>query len=273
MLNSSTRIALPAFPPKELEKLIVALCAKDGTKWLPKDKPGTFLYLRPAMIANGATLGVQKPSEAMLFILLACFPNFESKLMPEPSLSNGNSETEQKKPGMKLLASQSDSIRAWPGGFGHAKVGANYGPTLVAQGEARARGYDQVLWLFSEKCFVTEAGASNFFIVWKPRNSTSGKLQLVTAPLDDKMILDGVTRRSILDMAANWITRDLEVVERRFTMDEVADAVEEGRVVEAFVVGTAVSFSSSKLFLPHVIPYPLISLTLFLLRLYPSQCS
>jgi branched-chain amino acid aminotransferase len=94
--------------------------------------------------------------------------------------------------GMKLLAS-TDGVRAWPGGFGFAKVGANYGPTLMANSEARARGYDQVLWLLNG--VVTEAGASNFFIVWKTKE---GKQQLVTAPLDDKIILDGVTRRSIL---------------------------------------------------------------------------
>lgn len=44
--------------------------------------------------------------------------------------------------GMKLLASQ-NGVRAWPGGFGFAKVGANYGPSLMANGEARARGYNR----------------------------------------------------------------------------------------------------------------------------------
>jgi len=39
---------------------------------------------------------------------------------------------------MKLLASSEDSIRAWPGGFGYAKLGANYGPSLMAQKEAQS---------------------------------------------------------------------------------------------------------------------------------------
>lgn len=94
--------------------------------------------------------------------------------------------------GMKLLASQ-EGVRAWPGGFGFAKVGANYGPTLMANSEARARGYDQVLWLLDG--MVTEAGASNFMVVWETKE---GKKQLITAPLKDKIILDGVTRRSVL---------------------------------------------------------------------------
>ena len=47
---SSTRIALPGFDPKELEKLIIAMVSVDGPKWLPR--PGTFLYLRPTMIGS-----------------------------------------------------------------------------------------------------------------------------------------------------------------------------------------------------------------------------
>lgn len=144
---------------------------------------------------------------------------------------------------MKLLASQ-NSVRAWPGGFGFAKVGANYGPTLMANQEARTRGYDQVLWLLDG--VVTEAGASNFFVVWR---SKEGKVQLVTAPLDDKIILDGVTRRSILQLARERLVEDsgyglepIEVVERKFTMDDVAEAIREGRMIEAFAAGTAVSY-------------------------------
>tara|TARA_R110002060_G_scaffold71927_1_gene80587 strand:+ start:1341 stop:1691 length:351 start_codon:yes stop_codon:yes gene_type:complete len=113
---------------------------------------------------------------------------------------------------------------------------------LLANGEARERGYDQVLWLLDGK--VTEAGASNFFIVWK---TSEGKTQLVTAPLDDKIILDGVTRRSILQLARERLTDGtnslpaIEIVERNFTMDEVRAAVNEGRIIEAFAAGTAVS--------------------------------
>jgi branched-chain amino acid aminotransferase len=144
---------------------------------------------------------------------------------------------------MKLLASQ-DGVRAWPGGFGYAKVGANYGPSLMANSEARARGYDQVLWLLDG--LVTEAGASNFFVVWR---SKEGKLQLVTASLDHKIILDGVTRRSILQLARERLTDSsseldpIEIVERNFSMDELAEVVKEGRIVEAFAAGTAVSCS------------------------------
>lgn len=219
MLMSSARIALPGFDPKELEKLIIAMIAIDGPKWLPK--PGTFLYLRPTMIGSAAALGVATPKEATLFVIATFMPPLGA---PQ---------------GMKLLAS-TDGVRAWPGGFGFAKVGANYGPSLMANGEAKARGYDQVLWLLNGQ--VTEAGASNFFIMWKSRE---GKLQLVTAPLGDKIILDGVTRRSILQLTRERLLdgrtglEPVEIVERHFTMEDVVEAVNEGRIMEAFAAGTA----------------------------------
>lgn len=90
-------------------------------------------------------------------------------------------------------------------------------------------------------------------MIWKTKD---GKLELVTAPLDSKIILDGVTRRSTLELArkrlaegSEHLTPDvkgLEVVERVYTMLEIEEAVKEGRLVEAFVSGTAVSFLLSE---------------------------
>ena len=231
MLNSAARIALPGFPPEELLKLVEALCAEDGPQWLPKDAAGHFLYIRPTMIANEAALGVQRPKQALLFIILTCFPRMDE--VPG---------------GMKLLASKDDMCRAWPGGFGYAKVGANYGPSLVAQGEARALGFHQILWLFGEVGYVTEAGASNFFVVWRTRQEEGGRLQLVTAGLKERIVLEGVTRGSVLELAHEKLAvgtggyeglEELEIVERKFTIGEVEDAVQEGRMVEAFAAGTA----------------------------------
>ena len=237
MLNSATRIFLPTFAPDELQKLIETLVAVDGEKWLPKSRPGAFLYLRPTMIATAAALGVQKPKEALLYIIACCFPCFDSPSGTTRPSSKTEQQSSRARPGLRLLASKEDAVRAWPGGFGYAKVGANYGPSLIAQGEAKARGFDQVLWLLGKSCNVTEAGACNFFVIWR---TDEGKSQLVTAPLGDKIILDGVTRRSILQLAKERLGEDLEVVERKYTMSEVEDAVAEGRLLEAFAAGTAV---------------------------------
>ncbi|KAK4162626.1 aminotransferase [Cladorrhinum sp. PSN259] len=219
MLMSTLRISLPGFDPVELEKLIVTLMAVDGPKWLPKSRPGSFLYIRPAVIGTQPQLGVQAPKEALLFITASFMPRMDSP----PG-------------GMKLHTNPEDMVRAWVGGFGYAKVGANYGPSLLATNEARSRGFGQILWLYGPEGYCTEAGASNFFIVWR---SKEGQLQLITAPLDDKLILDGVTRRSVVELARERLAGELEVVERKYTIDEVLEADKEGRIVEAFAAGTA----------------------------------
>jgi branched-chain amino acid aminotransferase len=222
-LMSSLRISLPAFPPKELERLIHALLSVDGPKWLPRDRPGSFLYIRPTLIGTQGQLGVQAPSEALLYIFLSFMPRMDAPVG-----------------GMRLHTSPEDMVRAWVGGFGYAKVGANYGPSLAATAEARKRGYGQILWLYGPEQYCTEAGASNFFVVWRSKTDPN-KIELVTAPLDDRLILDGVTRRSVLGYVSENLSDKLEIVERRYTIDEVIEAHTEGRLIESFAAGTAVS--------------------------------
>lgn len=143
----------------------------------------------------------------------------------------------------------------------------NYGPSLMAQKEAQARGYDQILWLFDKSCQVTEAGASNFFVIWK--NKDTGRVELVTAPLDDKVILDGVTRRSVLELAkdrlavSNGEIQGLDVVERKYTMMDLIDAAKEDRLLEAFAAGTAVCFHPT---LHLVLHFSNLTLVLYRIR-------
>jgi branched-chain amino acid aminotransferase len=65
--------------------------------------------------------------------------------------------------------------------------------------------------------------------------------------LGSKVILDGVTRRSVIQLVKERLSgkgelEPIEVVEREYTMQEIVDASEEGRLVECFACGTAVSF-------------------------------
>lgn len=186
------------------------------------------------MIGNGNQLGVQLPRVATLFIIMVPWPDFSTESHPG-ALSRS--------PGLRLLASHGDTTRAWPGGFGYAKVGANYSTTLAAHGEALQKGYDQILWLFGPDGKVTEAGASNFFAI--VRNAHTGQAELLTAPLTDNLILDGITRRSVLDLVQSRLAEELTVVEATFTMSELERAWEEGRLLEAFVPGTAVSVAGN----------------------------
>ncbi|KYK53971.1 hypothetical protein DCS_05920 [Drechmeria coniospora] len=220
MRMSAGRISLPLFEPAELEKLMVALLAVDGPRWLPRDRPGEFLYVRPTLIGTQSQLGVQAPREAMLYIIVTFMPRMDAP--PD---------------GMRLHTSPEDMVRAWVGGFGYAKVGANYGPSLMATQDARRRGFHQILWLYGEQAECTEAGASNFFVVW--RRKSDGRTELVTAPLDDKLILDGVTRRSCIEVARERLAGDVVVTERKYTIAELVEADKEGRLLEAFAAGTA----------------------------------
>ncbi|KAL4948962.1 aminotransferase [Aspergillus filifer] len=239
--NSAIRASLPSFQFDQLKLLIAKLMQIDGLRWLPKSQPGRMLYLRPTLIGSGTQLGVQAPIEATLFIIAVPWPDPASRLKVTPGEAVG----------LKLLTSNPDTIRAWPGGFGYAKLGANYGPSLAAHGKAQAQGFDQILWLFGEDRQVTEAGASNFFIVWE--NKETGKREMVTAPLENQLILPGVTRRSVLELARSRLNQTVgelgavEVVEKTFTIADVEAAFKEGRVVEAFVCGTAFFITPVKL--------------------------
>lgn len=63
--------------------------------WLPKSRPGTFLYVRPAIIGDGEELGVTSPSAALLFVIA----------VPWPDLSGTPPGADPKPPGLRLLAS------------------------------------------------------------------------------------------------------------------------------------------------------------------------
>merc|ERR1712066_127207 len=80
-------------------------------------------------------------------------------------------------------------------------------------------------------------------MVW--HRPEDGKLELITPPLDDPLgsramdvILPGVTRDSILELAKSW--GEFEVTERTIRWSELKKAQKENRIVEAFGCGTAV---------------------------------
>ncbi|OJJ07600.1 hypothetical protein ASPVEDRAFT_56926 [Aspergillus versicolor CBS 583.65] len=219
LLMSAERISLPQFSPDELEKLIYALVSVDGPKWLPESRAGEFLYIRPTIIGTDSQIGVAKPTAALLYIIIGYMGRMDTPAG-----------------GKRLLTNPDDVVRSWVGGFGFAKVGANYGPSLQATEEAYRQGYHQILWLYGPNGDCTEAGGSNFFVVWQRKD---GKKELITAPLDDQLILNGVTRRSCLDLARERLKDELEITERKFTISELQEASAEGRLLESFAAGTA----------------------------------
>lgn len=58
-------------------KAIEELFAVDGEDWFLKSRSGASLYPRLTTIATAADLMVQKPREALLYIIACCFPSFD----------------------------------------------------------------------------------------------------------------------------------------------------------------------------------------------------
>ena len=243
MGDSATRISMPSPDPYELSKLIKELCRIEGPRWLPSEtSKGKHLYVRPTMIGVDADLECHAPTEILLYVVITYWP-----LPAKPLPAAGE---KAKSLGLKLWANTEQTIRAWPGGSGNKKISANYAPTLQAHAKAQERGFDQVLWLYGQEGLVTEAGGTNFFVIWKNKQSA---VEMVTPPLDSGLILPGITRRSVLDLAKarfdtarEWrldgstvLAEAVDVVEKDFTIFDLAEANEDGRLLAAFAVGTA----------------------------------
>lgn len=218
MNKSAARIALPTFEPTSLIELISKLVKLDS-RFIPHQK-GYSLYLRPTLIGTQKTLGVGPPGSALLYVIASPVGPYYPT-------------------GFKAISLEATdyAVRAWPGGVGDKKLGANYAPCIVPQLQAASRGYQQNLWLFGEDEYVTEVGTMNMFVAMK--NKETGQRELVTAPLDGT-ILDGVTRDSVLALARERLGPEgWKITERKFTMKEIYEASIEGRLLEAFGSGTA----------------------------------
>ncbi|KAJ5963392.1 uncharacterized protein N7479_003268 [Penicillium vulpinum] len=216
--KSSARIALPTVNGDELTKVIGELVKLDS-RFIP-DARGYSLYLRPTMIGTQKTLGVGPPGSALLFVIASPVG---------PYYPTGFKAID--------LEATDYAVRAWPGGVGDKKLGANYAPCILPQLEAASRGFQQNLWLFGEEEYVTEVGTMNLFIAMK--NKETGQKELITAPLDGT-ILEGVTRDSVLTLARERLAPEgWNISERKIRMSDVAEASEEGRLLEVFGAGTA----------------------------------
>nr|AGT02692.1 branched-chain-amino-acid transaminase [Crithidia acanthocephali] len=219
--DSMHTLCMPKFDAAEFIKVIEEF-VRTEKDYVPKEF-GYSLYLRPTAIGTAKTLSVVPSSSVRLFVIASPVGPY----YPPPEGQSGAAAISP----VKLLVEEKYK-RAWPGGTGGSKLGANYAGPMLAQEEAHHHGYDQVLWL-GAKDEVQEVGSMNFCTLWKTKE---GKTELITAPLDGT-ILPGVTRDSILDLAREW--GEFEVAERSYHVQELVEALKEGRVIECFGCGTA----------------------------------
>jgi branched-chain amino acid aminotransferase len=204
--QSARRMSMPEIPEEQFLyacEMITAYC-----KNLVPRRLGESLYLRPFMIASEVGLGI-KPSKQFLFLIVAS---------PSGAYFSGDS--------VKVYIER-DDIRAARGGIGFAKTGGNYAASLHSYTKTIQAGCDQTLWLDETHQFIEEMSGMNFMCIRRG--------ELHTPALTDT-ILDGVTRRSVLEIARD---SGLKVIEGKICIEELLKEIENQDCTEAFVCGTA----------------------------------
>ena len=206
---SARRLAMPELPEALFVDSVSRLVLADR-EWLPGGD-GASLYLRPFMIATEAFLGVRPAKEYKFLVIASPAGNYFKSGSPAVSIW------------------VSPYTRAAPGGTGAAKCGGNYAASLVPQGEAMARGHDQVVFLdAAEHKWIEELGGMNLYFVFADGT-------LLTPGLTGT-ILPGITRDSLLTLARD---QGLTVREDRYSIDQWREDAASGRLVETFACGTA----------------------------------
>lgn len=209
MNSSALRMCMPRIPVDKILKGIKALVYLDRD-WIPTTE-GATLYLRPTMIAVEPALGVRPSAQYYFFVIMSPVGAYYAE---------GFNPT-------KIWVTDK-YVRAVKGGVGHVKTAGNYAASIMAAEEAHRAGYTQVLWLDAcERKYIEEVGTSNIF--FKIGDT------LITPPLGGS-ILAGITRDSVIELARSW---DVNVVEKRISIDEVLAAIDDGTLQEAFGSGTA----------------------------------
>ncbi|MEE3491491.1 branched-chain amino acid aminotransferase [Ruminococcus sp.] len=213
MNNSAERLCLPQMPEEDFMQALVEFVRLEQD-WTPSDK-GTSLYLRPFMFGNDESLGVHAVHNAEFIIIASPVGSYYKEgLNP-----------------VKIMIEDQD-VRAVRGGTGYAKCGGNYAASNRAGERAEQQGYSQVLWLDGvERKYIEEVGAMN--VMFKING------EIVTPKLTGS-ILPGITRKSCIEFLKS---EGIEVSERLLSVEELAQAMTDGTLEEAWGCGTAAVIS------------------------------
>lgn len=208
--RSAERMGMPPVDAELHLAAIERLVALEH-RWVP-DMDEASLYIRPVMIATEPVLEVRASREYLHYIIVSPVgPYFADGFNP-----------------VSVYVSH-DHVRAVRGGTGEAKTPGNYAASIAVSESARESGCQQVLWLDAvERRYIDEVGAMNIAFVYDNQ-------EIRTPPLSGA-ILHGVTRDSVLRLAPDL---GYDMREQALTIDEVWRDIENGRITEAFGMGTA----------------------------------
>ena len=209
MNRSAERLCLPEIP-EDLAMQVLTTFVELEQDWTPSAE-GTSLYLRPFMFGNDESLGVHAVHNATYVIIASPVGSYYAEGINP----------------VKIMIEDQD-VRAVRGGTGYAKCGGNYAASNRAGERAAQQGYSQVLWLDGvERKYIEEVGAMN--VMFK----IGGK---IVTPMLSGSILPGITRMSCIAVLKD---KGFEVEERLLSIDELAAAMENGTLEEAWGCGTA----------------------------------
>ena len=214
MNSSAERLCLPQLPEDDFVQAVKTLVSIDRD-WVPS-LPGTSLYVRPFMIGDDHTLGVHNVHHAVFIVILCPVGSYYKEGLNPVS----------------IMIETEDERVAGKGGTGYTKCGGNYAASTRAGKKAEEKGYSQVLWLDCVyRKYIEEVGAMN--VMFKINGE-------VVTPALVGSILPGITRKSCLQILRD---KGIPAVERRITLDELTEAVENGTLEEAWGTGTAAVIS------------------------------
>ncbi|KAF5771956.1 putative branched-chain-amino-acid transaminase [Helianthus annuus] len=178
-------------------------------RWIPPPGKGS-LYIRPLLIGTGPILGLSPAHEYTFLVYASPVGNYFKEGTAPLNLYVNN-----------------EFHRTTRGGAGGVKSITNYAPVLKPLLRAKEQGFSDVVYLDSvHKKYIEEVSSCNIFIV---------KGDVISTPSTVGTILEGITRKSIIDIA-----RDLgyKVEERLVAVDELMEAD------EVFTTGTAVTVAT-----------------------------
>jgi branched-chain amino acid aminotransferase len=209
--ESAERMCIPGVPEEIFMEGLFQLLHLDRD-WVPS-KAGASLYIRPFVFATDDYLGV-RPSQKYKFMIFTCpVGNYYSKPVS--------------------VKVETKYTRAIEGGTGFAKAAGNYAGSLYPALLAQKEGFDQLLWTDGKNHqHIEESGTMNVMFMIDNK--------LITAPVNTGTILKGITRDSVIILAKE---SGKNVEERFLKVDELENALKEGRLQEAFGTGTAATIA------------------------------
>jgi branched-chain amino acid aminotransferase len=208
--RSNKRMCIPEINEDLFVNSILELISIDKN-WVPQNLDHS-LYIRPFIFATDPYIGI-KPSDSYKFMIFTC------------PVGSYYSEPVSVKV-------ETHYSRAVQGGTGFSKAAGNYAAALYPAMLANKEGFRQLIWTDAkEHKYIEEAGTMNVLFVID---------NVLITPIAGDTILNGITRKSVVEIARDW---GIEVQERKIEVQEVFEALKDGSLTEAFGAGTAATIA------------------------------